>query len=512
MVDQAFKYWGNVSGITFVKVDDNANMNGDIRVAISSGDFSGGGFCRVPYVYLGENNSAANDIWIRAAYDPTTGSSYGPHILIHEIGHALGLAHTHHSIYSSIEDNTNLYSVMSYIGRGWLKNAWDGYRVGQYIYVQQPAINDIKAIQYLYGMTPNYNNGNTTYTYTGPVYTTIYDSGGIDTIDVSGYTIDITLDLRGGMVSYIGTNELRAKIPDGNGSSDYYWANTGFPLGIAENTIIENAKTGSGNDTITCNNVANTIICGAGNDTVYGAGGNDILDGGTGTDTLTGGSGADIFVTRSGNGSANLADADIITDFKDGADLIGLDGLMFSQLTIEQGIDDYASHTVVSITATGEYLFIIQNIAAHSITAADFTTVNINFPSSASEGSNDHNINNNTPQAIGEEGALGSGENDFFDLGLRVETSDLSNLTLPETVAERSDLPAPDLSGLKDLVTDAAENLVMAFEPMTEDGAISANIESIRPIECKPISQLDLIIDTDWNPIQEELVYTSELG
>jgi hypothetical protein len=313
------------------------------------------------------------------------------------------------------------------------------------------------------------------------------------------------------MVSYIGTDELELEVPYGNGAYEYNHEYSGFPIGIAENTIIENAKTGSGNDTITCNNVANTIICGAGNDTVYGADGNDILDGGTGTDTLTGGSGADIFVTRSGNGSANLADADIITDFEDGADLIGLDGLVFSQLTIEQGIDDYANHTVVSITATGEYLFIIQNIAAHSITAADFTTMNINFPSAASEVSNDHNTNN-TPHIIGEEGALGSGENDFFDLGLRVEASDLSNLTLPETVAERSDLPAPDLSELKDLVTDAAENLVMAFEPMTEDDEISANIESIRPIECKPISQLDLIIDTDWNPIQEELLYTSELG
>jgi hypothetical protein len=37
-VDAAFEYWGNVSGITFVKVDDNANMCGDIRIALSSGD------------------------------------------------------------------------------------------------------------------------------------------------------------------------------------------------------------------------------------------------------------------------------------------------------------------------------------------------------------------------------------------------------------------------------------------------------------------------------------------
>ena len=54
-VDAAFEYWGNVSGITFVKVDDNANMCGDIRIALSSGDFGGaGGWSNVPYYYQGE--------------------------------------------------------------------------------------------------------------------------------------------------------------------------------------------------------------------------------------------------------------------------------------------------------------------------------------------------------------------------------------------------------------------------------------------------------------------------
>jgi hypothetical protein len=67
-------------------------------------------------------------------------------------------------------------------------------------------------------MTPNFNNGNTVYTYTGPIYTTIYDTDGINTIDVSSYGLDITLDLRGGMVSYIGTAELELEVPYGNGA------------------------------------------------------------------------------------------------------------------------------------------------------------------------------------------------------------------------------------------------------------------------------------------------------
>ena len=102
------------------------------------------------------------------------------------------------------------------------------------------------------------------------------------------------------------------------------------------------------------------IFGGAGNDTLTGKSGDDTLDGGTGTDTLTGGSGKDIFVIRAGDGSSTLADADVVTDFNNGTDVIGLDGLVFSDLTIEQGTGGYANHTLVSVTATGEYLSLIH--------------------------------------------------------------------------------------------------------------------------------------------------------
>ena len=95
---------------------------------------------------------------------------------------------------------------------------------------------------------------------------------------------------------------------------------------------------------------------------------------------------------------------------------------------------------------------------------------------------------------------------------LLVEAVDPFDLVLPETVAELDELPEPDLSLLAGLISDDTESLVMTFDQMTEDNVISASIESIRTVESAPISQTDLIIDTDWNPIQEELLYISELG
>ena len=100
----------------------------------------------------------------------------------------------------------------------------------------------------------------------------------------------------------------------------------------------------------------------------------DILDGGLGSDTLTGGRGADIFVLRAGDGGLSIELADLITDFADGEDVIGLDdGLLYSQLTIEQGVGDYENDTVVMYEE--EYLVTIVGVLSTDIGEADFEPV-----------------------------------------------------------------------------------------------------------------------------------------
>jgi hypothetical protein len=189
---------------------------------------------------------------------------------------------------------------------------------------------------------------------------------------------------------------------DGNGGS----VSQGYVITV--NKILEGTAEsdtlfgGSDNDTIYGYEDSDTLEGGAGSDTLYGGAdndtlrggtGNDILDGGTGRDILTGGDGNDTFVIRAGDGSSSyiFPQTNFIHDFENGVDLIGLDnGLTFAELTIEQGTAgsfqvagynfhyDYTSHTLVRITATGEYLVMIANTNASDITATNFIPVDIN--------------------------------------------------------------------------------------------------------------------------------------
>jgi serralysin len=137
------------------------------------------------------------------------------------------------------------------------------YGGGTYDYVITPQMADIHAVQSIYGATTT-RPGNTIYgfnsnagsiynfnNYAGKPAFTIYDSGGSDTLNCSGYWSNQTIDLNPGHWSSVGG-----------------YVNN---IGIYINTKIENAVGGHGNDLIIPKgNLVSTLTGGGGNDTFQG--------------------------------------------------------------------------------------------------------------------------------------------------------------------------------------------------------------------------------------------------
>jgi len=137
---------------------------------------------------------------------------------------------------------------------------------------------------------------------------------------------------------------------------------------------------GGGNDTLNGNGGADFLFGDAGDDGLDGGGGNDVLIGDAGDDTLRGGfghdvltgaAGADTFVLAAGEGGRTLAAADLITDFEDGVDAIGLaGGLSFADLGVANTGDGGAA-----ISFGAELLAVLDGIDASLVTADDFVPI-----------------------------------------------------------------------------------------------------------------------------------------
>ena len=290
-------------------------------------------------------------IWINAATGSTAPgnfgfSTYGLQTFLHEIGHALGLSHPGNYNATDTEapdyatdavyaQDTRQYSIMSYFGADTAKG-WSLTGGGDYS--STPMVDDLATIQSKYGANWNTRNTNTVYGFNStagedfydfsknktPVFT-IWDGGGNDTIDASGWNNDQTIDLTpGAYSSVVGLVDNVAVALQAGGGDD----------------LIENAIGGDGDDTLTGNSADNvltgnggndTIFGGSGNDTLLGGAGDDRLDGGGGRDILTGGSGTDTFVYQAGYGLQTVTDfstfADQLdltkTNVHDWADLLG---------------------------------------------------------------------------------------------------------------------------------------------------------------------------------------------
>nr|WP_119711042.1 M10 family metallopeptidase C-terminal domain-containing protein [Arsenophonus endosymbiont of Aleurodicus floccissimus] len=169
------------------------------------------------------------------------------------------------------------------------RNNTGGYFHGSY--ASAPLIDDIAAVQALYGaniLTPsgddvygfNSKTNKDWYTVSDPrigCIFSVWDAGGNDTLDFSGYSQTQLINLNSGSFSDVGG-----------------WIKN---ASIAKNTVIENVIGGYGQATIFGNNVDNIIKGGASGDVIYGGLGKDILWGRDATFRQTNGS---------NNSSANL--------------------------------------------------------------------------------------------------------------------------------------------------------------------------------------------------------------
>ncbi|AFZ01222.1 M10 family metallopeptidase C-terminal domain-containing protein [Calothrix sp. PCC 6303] len=237
------------------------------------------------------------DLWLNKNFEPVQSSNiginggFGFYTVMHEIGHALGLKHPGNydaggspspSPYLNKDRDSVLYSIMSY-------DYWEGNNSNQRkrdSYPETPMLYDIAAIQALYGANFKTRSGNDNYKWdaTRPFMATIWDGGGIDTINASNQANKSEINLNAGQFSSIGLTNTTTYTQDGKTFPDPLEK---YNLGIAFGVTIENAIGGAGSDILIGNQVSNRLDGGASNDTFIGGAGADTLIGGTGFDTAS---------------------------------------------------------------------------------------------------------------------------------------------------------------------------------------------------------------------------------
>ena len=219
---------------------------------------------------------------IDEGYVDVTGQNLS--LFLHETMHALGLSHPGNYNGSGASyandaphwDDTEQFTLMSYWSSGYTGGNYQGNaHTGLMLY-------DIAALQLVYGANMTTRTGDTVYGFnsnvtiegdlgeTGAIdeywnlenanddiIAAVWDAGGIDTLDLSGFSSDSDVDLREEAFSSFGglTNNFA----------------------IAAGVTIENAIGGAGNDTLRGNDAANVLTGGAGADDLIGGGGSDTV-------------------------------------------------------------------------------------------------------------------------------------------------------------------------------------------------------------------------------------------
>ncbi|MBF0212316.1 MAG: hypothetical protein HQM00_01990 [Magnetococcales bacterium] len=318
----ALDYLSQVTGILFQETTDGNDATFHFSMRSLDGDAAG--LCSYSWNYRTSNDTLTSYQVQEHIYldTPFIGASIAPgtegyQVLLHELGHALGLKHP-------FEGSTNLSESEDNTANTLMSYDWEG---GPYSTLQA---YDLAALAWLYGsdgLAGSYGLGADRI---GMIYT------GISTADIiqAGSTADLLY---------------------GNGGNDTLYGNDGNDTlsGGADN---DDLSGGLGND---------ILDGGSGDDTLYGGSGDDQLTGGTGTDRLFGGGGNDTYILE------NAADSQttLTENSSSGTDLVqsAIDwtlGSNFENLTLTGSDAIDGTGNTLANTLTG-------NDAANSLRGSD---------------------------------------------------------------------------------------------------------------------------------------------
>jgi serralysin len=295
----AFDLWSDIARLSFVQGENVAGAEGHITFANSDTIAEGvWGFAftdgRTRPVWV---DRGANEIW------RTPPGSYDFHAMLHEIGHTLSLVHP--GSYDADGDNQILYAnaaeyrqdsrqytVMSYFSARETGANFNGN------FPSTPMMHDILTMQYAYGRNYATRSGDTVYGFNStagrevydfslnslPVLT-LWDGGGVNALDLSGFFAPTDIDLRPG--SFSSTSGLT------------------FNISIAPGTFFQRFIGGGDKDKVQDNALDNFLRGNGGDDSfVLSMGGNDTVMGGDGEDSVAlAGTPDDYYVTLNADGT-----------------------------------------------------------------------------------------------------------------------------------------------------------------------------------------------------------------